>query len=75
MIGLGIEFSLVIATFLFLWRRQLRERRISVSRITQSSGVSGGTDTSCAVPFTVSVMNADLRAFHSPSPSSLVLRS
>ena len=28
----------------------------SVSRITQSSGVSGETDTSCVVPFTFSVM-------------------
>jgi len=27
MIGLAVEFSLVVAAFLFVWRRQVRERR------------------------------------------------
>lgn len=27
MIGFAVEFSLVIATFIFLWRRQVRARR------------------------------------------------
>jgi transposase-like protein len=35
MLGLAIEFSLVIATFLFLWRRQLRERRRMRERASQ----------------------------------------
>ena len=35
MIGLAIEFSLVVATFLFLGRRQLRERRRLRERASQ----------------------------------------
>lgn len=35
MIGLCIEFSLVVATFLYLWRRQIRERQRLRERAAQ----------------------------------------
>jgi hypothetical protein len=35
MIGLAVEFSLVVAAFLFLWRRQVRERRRLRERAAQ----------------------------------------
>lgn len=35
MIGLAVEFSLVIATFLYLWRRQESERRRRQERASQ----------------------------------------
>lgn len=35
MIGLAVEFSLVIATFIVLWRRQERERRRMRERASQ----------------------------------------
>ncbi|MGB8167909.1 MAG: hypothetical protein WCF18_10490 [Chthoniobacteraceae bacterium] len=35
MVGLAVEFSLVIVTFLVLWRRQERERRRMRERASQ----------------------------------------
>ncbi len=35
MVGLAVEFSLVIATFVVLWRRQERERRRMRERASQ----------------------------------------
>ena len=35
MIGLAIEFSLVVAAFLFLWRKQVRERQRARERASQ----------------------------------------
>jgi hypothetical protein len=35
MIGLTVEFSLVVAAFLFVWRKQVRERQRSRERAAQ----------------------------------------
>jgi hypothetical protein len=35
MVGLAVEFSLVIAAFLVLWRRQVRERQRMRERASQ----------------------------------------
>ena len=35
MIGFTIEFSLVVGTFIVLWRRQVRERQRRLERASQ----------------------------------------
>jgi transposase-like protein len=35
MVGLAVEFSLVVAAFLVVWRRQLRERQRARERASQ----------------------------------------
>jgi hypothetical protein len=42
MVGLAVEFSLVIAAFVFAWRRQLRERQRSRERASQLDFNFGG---------------------------------